>query len=166
MRHLLMLLLIGLAAFFQVTLLNLFPVLGNKPDLVLMLVVFNSFLRGSREGALTGLMAGIIVDFANGSYIGMNGLALMTVGYLVGLTESKLYKDSAILMIFLVGLSSLLEQMIDYILLNFMGVHISPVAALFWVMLPTTAYTAILVPIFYRRFYKSNHNGLLRGKSV
>ena len=54
MRLLLLLLLMGLAIFFQVTLLNFFPVFGVKPDLVLIIVVFNAFLKGSREGALVG----------------------------------------------------------------------------------------------------------------
>jgi rod shape-determining protein MreD len=156
----------GLAIFSQVTLLNFFLVLGVKPDLLLMLVVFNAFLRGSREGALAGFLGGILMDLANGSYIGMNALALLTVGYLMGLTESKLYKDSAIIIVFLVWISSFIDQVITYVLLSFMGVQISPGVALFWVLLPTATYTAVLVPFFYRIFYKSNHGGLLRGKSI
>jgi rod shape-determining protein MreD len=39
------------------TLLNFFPILGVKPDLVLIIVVYNAFLRGSREGALVGFIA-------------------------------------------------------------------------------------------------------------
>ncbi|MCL5058687.1 MAG: rod shape-determining protein MreD [Actinobacteria bacterium] len=166
MRLLFLLLLMGLAIFFQVTLLNFFPVFGVKPDLVLMIVVFNSFLKGSREGALTGLLGGIFIDLATGSYIGMNALALMIVGYLVGFTESKIYKDSAIIIVFLVWMASFLDQLITYILLYFMNVQISPGVALLRVMLPTATYTAALVPFFYHRFYSSNQDGFLRGKNI
>ncbi|HBV98758.1 MAG: rod shape-determining protein MreD [Peptococcaceae bacterium BICA1-7] len=166
MRLLFLMLLMGLAIFLQVTLLNFFPLFGVKPDLILMLVVFNSFLKGSREGALVGLLGGVFIDLANGSYIGMNSLALMIVGYLVGFTESKIYKDSSIIIIFLVWVASLLDQLLTYILLYSMQVQISPGVALFRVMLPTATYTAVLVPFFYHRFYSSSQAGLLRGKNI
>jgi len=165
-RLLLLLLLMGLAIFFQVTLLNFFPVFGVKPDLVLIIVVFNAFLKGSREGALVGFLGGIFVDLATGSYIGMNALALMIVGYLVGFTESKIYKDSSIIVIFMVWMAAFLDQLLTYILLYSMNVQISPGVALLRVMLPAATYTAVLVPLFYHRFYCSNQAGLLRGGNI
>ncbi|MFZ5642286.1 MAG: rod shape-determining protein MreD [Bacillota bacterium] len=166
MRLFVLLSIMAIAIFFQVTLLNFFPLFGVKPDLVLMIVAFNAFLKGHREGAMGGFLGGIFEDIATGSYIGMNALALMITGYLVGLTQSKLYKDSSIIMIFLVWLSSFASQAITYILLSFVDVNISPVVAIFWVILPTATYTALLVPFFYQRFYRSNQKGLLQGKIV
>ncbi|MHB8156769.1 MAG: rod shape-determining protein MreD [Desulfocucumaceae bacterium] len=164
MRLFFLLVIMGVAVFLQVTLINFFPIYGVKPDLILMLVVFNSFLRGRRWGALSGFLGGILEDMAIGSYIGMNALSLMAVGYLVGLTESKLYKDSSIIIVFLVLISSFAAQVGNYILLSFMEVYVPPGVALFWVIIPTAAYTAALVPLFYRWFYRSNQSGFLRGK--
>ncbi len=164
MRLYLLLFLLLAALFLQVTLLNLLSVFGVKPDLVLITVVFNAFLRGPREGALLGFLGGLFVDLATGSYVGMNSLSMMSVGYLVGLTESKLYKDSSLMVVFLVWLSSFAAQFSNYILLWLMEVYIAPGVALLNVIIPTATYTALLVPLSYRRFYRSNHEGWLCSK--
>lgn len=152
---------LAVALFIQVTFLNIFSIFGIKPDLVLILVVFNAFLKGTREGALIGFLGGLFLDLAVGSYIGMNALSLMTVGYLVGKTESKLYKDGSFIVVFLVLLSSLTAQVINYILLYMIDAQIHAGAAMLKVILFTAIYTAVLVPFFYRRFYRSNQEGWL-----
>lgn len=158
--------LLGTAVFLEVTLLNFFTILGVKPDLVLMIIVFNAFLRGSREGALVGLLGGLFEDLAVGSYFGMNVLSLMAIGYLVGLTESKLLKESTIIIVFLAWMSSFIVQVLNYILLSFAEIYVSPGIALFRIIIPTATYTAILVPIFYGRFYRSNKSGWLNGREI
>jgi len=157
---------LGIALFLQVTLLNFFPVFGVKPDLVLIFVVFNAFLKGSRHGAMVGFLGGLMEDLAVGSYIGMNALVLMAAGYLVGLAESKLYKDSSFIVLVLVWLSAMFTQIFTYIMLSFMGVYISLGIALFRVALPSATYTAVLVLFFYRRFFRSNQEGLLYDRRI
>jgi len=157
---------LGIALFLQVTLLNFFPVFGVKPDLVLILVVFNAFLKGSRHGAMVGFLGGLMEDLAVGSYIGMNALVLMAAGYLVGLAESKLYKDSSFIVLVLVWLSAMFTQIFSYVMLSFMGVHIPLGIALFRVTLPSAIYTAVLVLFFYRRFFRSNQEGLLYDRRI
>ncbi len=161
MRYFWLIFTLIIALFLQVTLLNFFPVFGVKPDLVLVFVVFNAFLKGSRNGAVVGFLGGLMEDLAVGSYIGMNALALMAAGYLVGLAESKLYKDSPLIVMVLVWLSALFTQFLTYVMLFFMGVYISPGIALFRVALPSATYTAVLVLFFYRRFFRLNQEGLL-----
>ncbi|MCL6478523.1 MAG: rod shape-determining protein MreD [Peptococcaceae bacterium] len=166
MRLYILLAMLAMALFLQVTLLNFFTIFGVKPDLVLIIVVFNAFLRGSGKGALVGFWGGLFVDLAAGSYIGVNALSLMAVGYLVGMTESKLYKDGSLIVFFLVWMSSFTAQILNYILLSLMGVHIVPGVALFKVIIPTATYTAALVPFLYRRFYRSNQEGWLYSSKI
>jgi rod shape-determining protein MreD len=165
-RLLVVIFLLAAALFLQVTLLNFIAIFGVKPDLVLMIIVFNAFLRGSGEGALVGFWGGLFVDLAAGSYIGLNALSYMAVGHLTGLTESKLYKDNSIIIIFLVWVSSFTAQTLNYILISFMEIHIAPGIALFRVIIPTAFYTAVLVPFFYRKFYMSNQKGLLCSRGI
>lgn len=164
MRMYILTVVLAAALFLQVTLLNFITIFGVKPDLVLIIVVFNAFLRGPREGALFGFFGGLFEDLAVGSYIGMNALSTMAVGYLVGLTESKLYKDSSFMVVFLVWLSSFVAQFLNYILLSLMEVYINPGVALFNVIIPTATYTSLLVPFSYRKFYRSNNEGWLCSK--
>ncbi len=166
MRFYLLVFLLAAALFVQATLLNLLSVWGVKPDLVIIIVTFNAFLRGSREGALVGFLGGLFKDLAVGGYIGMNALSAMAAGYLIGLTESKLYKDSVLIVFFLVWLSSFTSQFLNYILLTTVDVYISPGVALFNVIIPTATYTALLTPLFYRRFYRSNQRGLLYTEKI
>jgi len=154
------------ALFIQVTLLNFLSIWGVKPDLVLIIVAFNAFLRGSREGSLIGFIGGLFEDLAVGSYIGINALSLMAAGYLVGLTESKLYRDSSLMVVALIWIASFAAQLLSYILLTMTEVYIAPGVALFSVIIPTATYTALLAPLFYRRFYQSNHRGLLYTEKI
>ncbi|MFZ5596911.1 MAG: rod shape-determining protein MreD [Bacillota bacterium] len=166
MRLFYLLILVFLAAFCQGSLVTVFPFLWVNPDLVLLIVVFNAFLKGSREGALVGFFGGLFQDLATGSYIGMNALSLMAAGYLVGLTQSKLLRESSLIITFLVWLSSIAAQLISYILLASMEVYISPGVALLRVIIPTAIFTSILAPVFYPRFYKSCRKGMLRNRNI
>lgn len=156
----------GIAIFIQATLLNFFPVLGVKPNLLLILVVLNAFQKGYREGALAGLFGGLMEDLAVGSYIGMNALVMMAAGYLVGLVESKLYKDSTFIMIVLTLIASIFTQFLTYILLYSVGVSIMPGVAMFRVAIPAAIYTAALTPIFSRWFFRPNRDSIIYNRRI
>lgn len=166
MRFYFLVLLMLIALFIQVTALGMVTIGGVKPDLVLIIITFNAFLRGSREGALIGFLGGLFEDLAVGSYIGMNALSMMAAGYLIGLTESKLYKDSLIMLSFLVWLSSFVAHFLNYLLLSMIEVYISPGVAFFNVIIPAATYTAVIAPLFYRKFCHSNHRGLLYSEKM
>lgn len=166
MRLFVLLIMLIIAVFLQVTLLNFFPILGVKPDLILIIVVFNAFLRGSREGAFIGFVGGILEDFAIGYYIGMNALSLMVTGYLIGFTESKLYKDSSLIAVVLVWAGAFTAQTINYVLISLLNVYVDPGAAFLRIIIPVATYTALLAPFFYQKFYRSNQEGWLYGREI
>jgi len=59
-------------------------VLGGRPDLVLLLVVTWSIIRGAREGVVWGFVGGICCDSLSGGTLGMWTLTLTVVGLLAG----------------------------------------------------------------------------------
>ncbi len=166
MRLLIMLAFVLVSLILQSTFLNSFQVFGVKPDLVLLLVVYNAFMKGHREGAFVGFCAGLMQDIFTGGYIGLNALSYMTVGYLIGMTESKLYKESTLIMMALAWLASAGEQLLYYLVMSYSGVAMSPLVVLGRIILPTATYTVLLVPLTYKRFQKSSQDGLLRGREV
>ncbi|OAT85612.1 rod shape-determining protein MreD [Desulfotomaculum copahuensis] len=163
MRGLVLLGLLALALLLQGTVLGMLRIGGVMPDLVLMLVVFVAFLSGKTEGAFWGFVAGLIKDAAAGSYFGLNALSLMTAGYLVGLAERRLYKDSIPVAMFVTWLAAVVSQLAHYLLLLYWGMDIPPGTAM-RVIFGVAFYTAVLVPLFYRRFYRSQLHGWLRNR--
>lgn len=166
MRLPIMLGLLAAALMVQVTAINFIQVGGVKPDLVMIIVVFYAFIRGHREGAFLGFVGGLMQDMATGSFFGLNALSKMAAGYLVGLAESRLYKDSTVVVVIITMLASFASQLVQYVLLAYINIKIAPGIALLQVMLPTAVYNAALVPLLYGRFYRYTGKSWLQGSEV
>lgn len=151
-----------LALLLQVTVVDLIRVKGVVPDLIFLLVVFYAFWRGQREGAFWGVVAGLMKDFITGNYFGLNALSTAVAGYLVGWSESRLYKDSSLVVMVLTFFATMVSQLIYYLLLVYLQIKIPPDVALVGVVLPSAVYNALLVPFFYRKFYRLYLRGWFR----
>ncbi len=135
----------------QMTVLDYFRVAGVKPDLVLVVVVFNSFRQGSKNGALWGFAAGFLVDVFTGGYLGLNALALAAAGYLAGEAKTGLYLNSNARVATVTLAVSLAAGVLQYLLLAFSGVFVSPWPAL-GIIFPGAVYNtvvALLIKLFY-----------------
>lgn len=77
-------LLVLLTVVLQVSGVAALRVLGAGADLVPLLVGAVAFLCGSVPGAVTGFMAGLLLDVAIGPELGASSLVLVGVGYLTG----------------------------------------------------------------------------------
>jgi len=161
MRAVILMLMLGGALVLQTTVLDFIRIAGVKPDLVLLLVTFNGFLQGSREGSFFGFTGGLLQDLLLGGNIGHNAMAAAAAGYVAGFFGSKVYKDNFLIVIAVTMITTLAGQVVYYLLLSFLGIFIPLWHALVFIMLPTSAYNALLVPIFYGRFYRSSTEGLL-----
>jgi len=161
MRAVILMLALGGALILQTTVLDFIQIAGVKPDLLLLLVTFYGFLRGFREGSFFGFIAGLLKDLLVGVNIGHNALAAATAGCLAGFFGSKFYKESFLIVIIVTMVTTLAGQGVYYILLTFLGIIIPPWHALVFVMLPTSVYNALMVPIFYGHFYRSSTRGLM-----
>ncbi|MEG6513092.1 rod shape-determining protein MreD [Desulforamulus ruminis] len=162
MRSFILLFLVLLAMLLQATFFSFLQVAGVKPDLILLLVVFNGFLRGSREGAFLGFLGGLMLDIFSGSYIGLHALVKMSVGYLAGLAESRFYKESVVIATLITFVLGIFGQLATYLLLFYLDIQVPPFYAFFQVVVPTAIYSALLVPLTYWKFYRSNERGWLK----
>lgn len=162
MRALLLVGILGVALILQATVFDFIRLWGIKPDLVLMVVVCHGFIHGSREGAYLGFLGGLLSDFLTGHYIGLNALSKMAAGYVVGISETSLYKENIIIATFVSFLGTIVGQVVQYLLLLVIGIKIGFGTALLQVILPVALYNVILTPFFYSKFYHSNTRGLLK----
>ncbi|MBE3586205.1 MAG: rod shape-determining protein MreD [Thermoanaerobacter sp.] len=151
-----------LALLLQVTVVDLIRIRGVVPDLVFILVVFYAFWKGQREGTFWGFVAGLLEDLVSGHYWGLNAISMAAAGYLVGWFETRLYKESRLVMMVLTFLATVAGQLIYYLLLIYLQVVISPGVALTGVILPAAAYNALLSALIYRRFYRMYLRGWFR----
>ncbi len=163
MRSLTFLLLVLAALVVQSTALNFMLIYGIKPDLVLVLVILNGFLRGTREGAFLGFAGGILQDLVGGGYFGMHALTNMAAGYLAGLGEGRLYRDNRVIAAGLTWICTLLAQLIFYLLLVLVRVHVPLFIALVHIIVPVSFYNALVVLVIYGFYYRSHRRGLLSG---
>lgn len=154
MQFILYLLLLGVIIILQSTVLETVAIAGIKPDLVMLIVILNGFLIGTREGAFLGFTGGIVEDLFSGSYIGLNALAKMTAGYLAGAAGERLYRENIPIATIVTFITSLAGLMVNYLLLLYLDIAITPVHALFRVALPGAAYTALLAPFVFWRIFR------------
>ncbi|MCL6635488.1 MAG: rod shape-determining protein MreD [Peptococcaceae bacterium] len=154
MRFSVFVLLMAGALFLQTTVLDFISVYGVKPDLVMLLVIFNGFLLGTREGAFLGFVAGILEDLFAGSYIGLNAISKMTAGYLAGVFGAGFYKENTVIASAVTFLSTAAALALNYLLVLFMHIYVPPFYALLRVVLPVAAYTALLTPLVYGWFIR------------
>lgn len=143
------------ALLLQTSVLEVVSVAGIKPDLVMLIVVLNGFLLSPREGAFLGYIGGIIEDLFLGEYIGLNAISKMTAGYLAGVAGERLYKENILVASGVTFFSASAGLLVNYLLLFYLGLHVSPYYALLRLALPTAVYTAILAPFIFGRLFRS-----------
>lgn len=163
--HFILFLLLGLIAItLQSTFFSYFTIMGVKPDLLLIMVVFTAFIKGSKYGGIFGFMLGLIEDLITGRFIGMNALIKGSLGYLIGLTEGKIYKENLLAPGLLLLLASLLQGVLTVLLFNITGTNFALKEQMYKIIIPTAIYNAGLGPLFYLRFFNSLTKGILSGK--
>jgi rod shape-determining protein MreD len=166
LRSLYFLLLVLGALILQVTALHFIVVFGVKPDLVLILVILNGFLRGTREGAFLGFVGGILQDLVSGGYFGMHALTNMFAGFLAGLGEGRLYRDNRVIAAGLTGFCTLGAQLVYYLLLELVGVQVPVLTALVSIIIPLGVYNALVTTVIYEWYYRSCQRGMLRDREI
>lgn len=148
------LILLVAALLLQTSVLEVVSVAGIKPDLVLLIVVLNGFLLGPREGAFLGYIGGIVEDLFLGEYIGLNAISKMTAGYLAGVAGERLYKENILVASSVTFFSAFAGLLLNYILLFYLDLAVSPYYALLRLALPTAVYTSLLAPFIFGRMFR------------
>jgi len=68
---------IVVALLIQLTLINSVTILGIKPDLIMVVVVVFSLLKGEKEGTISGFASGLLQDIFSIGLLGINALAIL-----------------------------------------------------------------------------------------
>lgn len=161
MRHLVMTVIFLISLILQSTLFTHLAIAGVKPDLILIFVVLYAFLNGPREGAVIGIIGGLVQDLLFGQYIGLNAITKLTVGFLFGYLERKIYKENLLIPMLVVFAATIANESILYFFRSSVSVLPGFLESLERIILVMGFYNSFLTIFIYRKFYKSSQNGWL-----
>ncbi len=128
---------------------------GNiVPDLILIMVISYSLLRGPDEGLFFGLAAGLFLDLVAGGVIGIQTLSKSFAGFSAGLLEKTIFKDNLLVPVIATFVGTLVFESLSVLMhLSFHGnYHFG--LLLISAILPLALYNAAFAPVIYRLFLK------------
>ena len=146
-RRISTIIIILLAFLLQTTVFHKLALANVVPNLLLILTVCYSYMRGRTSGEVIGLVCGLMLDMMYGSVIGLYAFIFMTIGFLCGYCQKIYFTDNYILPCVLVGLSDLVYGFYYYIT-EFLvrgKLHFT-----FYIILPELIYTLVISVVVFR----------------
>lgn len=95
----------------------LFPGNNLTPDFLLLFVVFHAMVSGSNKGAFFGAFVGLIQDVLAPTTFGFHIVTRALVGFFIGETKERVFKDNAQGYFVFVGAASFFVKIAHLILL-------------------------------------------------
>jgi len=138
------------AALLQTTALPALKILGVKPELMLLMVLAWSLLRGVEEGLVWAFLGGLLLDIFSGGPLGASTLALLVVSFLSGLTEGSVARTSFVLPLGAALVGTLLYHSLFLLIVQLTRGAVPWADSLFRATLPSLAVNTLLMPVIFR----------------
>lgn len=137
------------AAIAQTTVVSYVRLIGVSPNLVLLLAVSWVLTVGSREGALAGLVGGLMLDAFSGAPSGASTAALTLASVMTGLGEIHVLRTARVLPYAAIVLATLVYQIVLLLFMQMAGRVV-----LWWPMmwrsaLPEVVVNTLFMPVIY-----------------
>ena len=141
--------LLTVAALLQSVLGPSLPLVRGRPDVVLVVVLAWSILRGSGEGAFVGFFGGMLLDSVVYTPFGINAALFGLIGYAAGLPEVNVYRGNLPYFIGTAALATVVYHTLYFLILQALGNLMPPLIQTYATALPAAILNAILVaPMF------------------
>lgn len=135
---------------FQTTVLNDLAIARVRPNVILLIVVYIGYRYGKIPGILMGFFTGLLIDLAEGSYVGYFALIYMLLGYFCGFTKKLYHKDYHLIPLILIGLSDFSLNFVIYITSFMVRNRLDFTYYLFRIILPELIYTMVISIFLYK----------------
>ena len=146
---------IVVALLIQLTLINSITILGLKPDLILVVVVIFSLLKGEKEGTISGFASGLLQDIFSTGLLGINALVKTVIGFTCGILREKIFHEHILFLIPVITfIASFIQSILIFFLLRTFGIEYNLIWSLKQVALPETLYSSLLSPFIFLVIYK------------
>lgn len=133
----------------QTTLFNGISFSGIVPNLLMILTASFGFMSGEKTGLLIGFFCGLLGDIFFSSFLGLNALLFMYIGYLNGKFHKIFYPDDIKLPLALILCSDFAYGVMYYLTLFLLRGKFQFTYYLIHIILPETVYTILVTLLFY-----------------
>ena len=141
---------IVVALLIQLTLTNSITILGLKPDLIMVVVVVFSLLKGEKEGTISGFASGLLQDIFSTGLLGINALAKTVIGFTCGILKEKIFYEHILFLIPLITfIASFMQSILIFLLLRTFGIEYGLAWSLKQIALPEALYSSLLSPFIF-----------------
>ena len=141
---------IVVALVIQLTLINSVAILGLKPDLIMVVVVVFSLLKGEKEGIISGFASGLLQDIFSTSLLGINALAKTVIGFTCGILKEKIFHEHILFIIPVITfIASFMQSILIFLLLRAFGIEYNLAWSLKQIALPEALYSSLLSPFIF-----------------
>jgi len=141
---------IVVALLIQLTLINLIAILGLKPDLLMVVVVVFSLLKGEKDGSISGFASGLLQDIFSTGLLGINAFTKTVIGFTCGILKEKIFYEHILFLIPVITfIAAFTQSILIFLLLRAFGIEYSLTWSLKQVALPEALYSSLLSPFIF-----------------
>ncbi|NLY43654.1 MAG: rod shape-determining protein MreD [Clostridiaceae bacterium] len=149
MRAFIVTIILLLAFVVQSTVLQYSQIFNVKPNLVIMLIIHFSLIRGSVEGAIVGFIGGLFMDILAGRIVGLYSLIGMYIGVAAGYFNKRFYKDNYFVALFFTFIFTFAFEFTFYLLFYFIWGETRILYVLQHIIVPEAIYNCVVaVPVY------------------
>jgi len=133
----------------ETTFMNAIEIAGIRPDLAVLAVVVASSRMEFQKALGVAFVLGITRDFASVGIVGMNGFCLTLMAYFLISAQSLLLTENMNAQIFAAFAGSMVFGCAFVFLKLVFGYEPGSVYSVFWMIIGTSVYTALLAPLAF-----------------
>ncbi|MCR4788240.1 MAG: rod shape-determining protein MreD [Lachnospiraceae bacterium] len=122
---------------------------GIVPNILIILTATYGIMKGDRIGILTGFFCGLLSDVFFGTFIGLNAIFFMCIGFFNGKFHQVFYEDDVKLPLVLIFTSDLLYGLSYYVIMFLLRSRFDFSFYFLKIILPEVIYTIAVTLIYY-----------------
>ncbi len=146
----------------QSTILQHFSIASVMPNTALILVVIVSMLEGKKKGITAGGLAGLLQDLFFSRALGVNIMIYITIAYLIGTLENKIFKDNIFAPLLLIISSTFLYHLLNYIIMFFLISEVDFIFIIKRIFIIEVLYNVAIGIFIYNKMYSYLYSYKLR----
>ncbi len=128
------------------------------PNLLLILVASNAYMRGRMSGLMLGLFSGLLIDLTSGnSVVGLYALIYMVIGYIIGFTNKYYSNDDYTLPILIIAFSDMVYSFLVYVSEFLLRGRLNFLFYFRRIILPEIVYTVAVSVFLYKLLHVINN---------